>query len=472
MARENQGLQIALIIFVMLTIILGVTTFLYVKQYKEASLAAAQAQEDAKTQNDAATKIQGEYNNLKVKVGGDATDTAEAIDAQFREDMKQHVPSLPENQWSYREALRVLSTTIQAKNESLTRADADKQRLSDTIVQLEASKKPMVDQQTARADAAEAERAKDRTAYNDARAALEAQQRKQFNGFAQNRQKADEQIASLNGQIDEQAARIEELQGVLGERNKTIIDIIKPTFEMADGKIRWVNQRNQTVWINLGRADALQRLTSFSVYPADTNDVTKVGKKASIEVTQILGDHLAEARIVEDEPGNPVMPGDVIHTPVWAPGEREHFVLTDGMDLDDDRKSDLQTVIHIITLNGGVVDCYVTDEGERHGDFTSKSRYLVLGNDPDETASQARLDAHRQILLDAEQRGLMKITLKDLLDKMGWKNQTPVLRYGVGANPNQFRAQPPEGGLPVSTGTVSPLFQPRQPPRATRSSAY
>jgi hypothetical protein len=472
MARENQGLQIALIIFVMLTIILGVTTFLYVRQYKQAADAAAKYEDEAKTQNDAATKIQGEYNNLKLKVGGAATDTAEAIDELFREDMKQHVPSLPENQWSYREALRVLSTTIQAKNESLTRTETANQQLQARIEQLEDSKAPLVAQQTKRALDAEALRAKERTAYNDARALLEAQQKKQLRGFVQSKQTSDQQMDALKTQFEEQQARNQELEDLLKQRNDQIIEIIEPTFEMADGKIRWVNQRNQTVWINLGRADALQRLTSFSVYPADTNDVTKVGKKASIEVTQILGDHLAEARIVEDEPGNPVMPGDVIHTPVWAPGEREHFVLTDGMDLDDDGKSDLQTVIHIITMNGGVVDCYVTDEGERHGDFTSKSRYLVMGNDPDETASPERLAAHGQILRDAEQRGLMKITLKDLLDKMGWKNQAPVVRYGLGANPNQFRAQPPEEGLPVSTGTVSPLFQPRRPPRAARGSAY
>ena len=33
MARENQGLQIALIIFVMLTIVLGVTTFIFYHKY-------------------------------------------------------------------------------------------------------------------------------------------------------------------------------------------------------------------------------------------------------------------------------------------------------------------------------------------------------------------------------------------------------------------------------------------------------
>ena len=36
MARENQGLQIGLIVFVMLTIILGVTTYLFFRQYEEA----------------------------------------------------------------------------------------------------------------------------------------------------------------------------------------------------------------------------------------------------------------------------------------------------------------------------------------------------------------------------------------------------------------------------------------------------
>ena len=47
MARENQGLQIALIIFVMLTIILGVTTFLYVRQYGEAAKNASEMEQKA-----------------------------------------------------------------------------------------------------------------------------------------------------------------------------------------------------------------------------------------------------------------------------------------------------------------------------------------------------------------------------------------------------------------------------------------
>jgi len=279
---------------------------------------------------------------------------------------------------------------------------------------------------------------------------------------------ADDVIATLARQAEREGFEV------------VIVSGDKDLMQLVDEHTVMYDTQSDVVYDAAGVREKLgvcpEQVVDLLALMGDSSDnipgVTKVGKKASIEVTQILGDHLAEARIVEDEPSDPILPGDVIHTPVWAPGEREHFVFTDGMDLDGDGKSDLQMMIHIVTMNGGVVDCYITDQGERQGEFTSKSRYLVVGEEPDETASQARLDAHRDLLTDAEQRGLMKITLKDLLDKMGWKNQTPVVRYGAAANPKDFQVQPPEGGSPVSTGTVSPLFQPRQPPRASRGTAY
>ena len=39
MARESQGLQVLLIVFVMLTVVLGVTTYLYCKRADEATKA-------------------------------------------------------------------------------------------------------------------------------------------------------------------------------------------------------------------------------------------------------------------------------------------------------------------------------------------------------------------------------------------------------------------------------------------------
>ncbi|HUT89631.1 MAG TPA: hypothetical protein VMY37_09055 [Thermoguttaceae bacterium] len=472
MARENQGLQIALIIFVFLTLILGVTTFLFQRQATEKAAEAAKMQQEATEAGNTADKIQQDFNTVKGYGGFAASEGIDAIGEQFRAHMDQYAANLPEQERSYQAALKDLAATVQAKNESLASAEDAGKLLQERIQQLEQSKAPLVAQEKQRADNAAAQLAKATKDYNDARTTLTDQGQKQLIGFKQRVGEQDQQRSALEAEIAQHQTRIDELRGQLKTANIRIEDILAPTFEQADGKIRWVNQRNQTVWISLGSADALQKLTSFSVYPADTNDVTKVGKKGSIEVTQVLEDHLAEARIVEDEPGNPIMPGDVVHTPVWAPGEREHFALTDGMDLDGDGKSDLETVIRIITLNGGVVDTYITDEGELHGKFTNNTRYLVLGDAPDETSAEGRLKARNEFLTDARGRAITEIQLKDLLNKMGWKNQAPVVHFGRGANPNDFRVRPPEGGLKESTGTVSPLFQPRQPPRGSRGSAY
>jgi len=50
---------------------------------------------------------------------------------------------------------------------------------------------------------------------------------------------------------------------------------------------------------------------------------------------------------------------------------------------------------------------------------------------------------------------------------MGWKNQTPVVRYGRGANPKDFKPVPREGVNRPSSGNVSDLFRERHPPKAS-----
>ena len=48
-----------------------------------------------------------------------------------------------------------------------------------------------------------------------------------------------------------------------------------------NGKVTWGNQRNGTVWVNIGRVDALARQVTFGVYAADSTDVTATGSTAS-----------------------------------------------------------------------------------------------------------------------------------------------------------------------------------------------
>ena len=142
------------------------------------------------------------------------------------------------------------------------------------------------------------------------------------------------------------------------------------------------------------------------------------------------------------------------------------------MDIDNDGKSDLQRVINLITMNGGVVDCYLDDDFKRIGKMLTSTRFVVLGKAPDANATKERIDERTRMMRDADRLGLRTIALAELLVRMGWKNQTPVVRFGAGANPNDFRAQPPEGVPRTSGGNVSDVFRKREPPRRAGGSAY
>src|SRR3990172_7686159 len=97
MARENQGLQIALIIFVMLTIILGVTTYLFFRQYEEADIKA----KNNLAERDKAARLANEneehINELKRLIGIAKTEKMDAItNTIFNDDMKKYGGSYPE----------------------------------------------------------------------------------------------------------------------------------------------------------------------------------------------------------------------------------------------------------------------------------------------------------------------------------------------------------------------------------------
>ena len=136
---------------------------------------------------------------------------------------------------------------------------------------------------------------------------------------------------------------------------------------------------------------------------------------------------------------------------------------------DGDGKSDLDVVKNLITMNDGIVDAELDDEGNRRGALTTKTRFLVIGIEHDENTPQRPRDERIRLLDEAKNLGIAKMALPELLRQMGWKNQTPVIRFGRGANPEDFRAQPDDGVPAVSSGTVSPLFEPRRPPAGART---
>jgi hypothetical protein len=473
MARENQGLQIALIIFVMLTIILGVTTYLFFRQYEEADIKAKNNLAEREKKAQLAVKNEDDANELKRLIGVAKTEKVDPIrDTIFKEDMNKYGGSYPEEVRFYRPLLEKMSKTIDEKNAALALADAKIQKLEEDFRVREASKQPQIDDFKKAAEEASKDLASERDKFNTDRKRITDEETKLKTDLENARKEAAASLVKIEQKFQDSIAQYQKLK----DTNKRLATELETKtsvkFDVPEGKIVWVNQRTGTVWIDLGRADALQRQITFSVYPADITDMSAGGKKAGIEVTQILGDHLAEAHVFDDKLADPITPGDKIYTPVWTPGEKRHFALAGFMDIDGDGKSEMQTVRDLIAMNGGVVDSYVDDKGNRVGEMNVNTRYLVLGDRPTEKTQPAMRDAVTKMVGETERLGVQKIQLNDLLQRMGWKNQTPIVHYGRGANPKEFMAKPEEGAQKKSTGSVSDVFKPRVPPARIPTSAY
>lgn len=473
MARENQGLQIALIIFVMLTIILGVTTYLFFRQYEEASIKEKNNLDESNAKARLAIKNEDDANELKRLIGVAKTDKVEAITTTiFNDDMKKYGGAYPEEIRFYRPLIEKMANTINEKNLEVAEVKARIAKLEEDFRVREANKQPQIDDFKKAAESASKDLAGERTKFNTERTRITQDEA---------RLKADLDTARKEGaaSLDAIAKKLEEairVNGRLVGVNKGLTEkqeqLTAQKFDVPNGEVRWVNQRTGTVWIDLGRADSLQRQVSFAVYPSDISDMTAGGKKGSIEITQILGEHLAEAHIYDDKISDPIMPGDKIFTPVWVPGEKRHFALAGLIDVDGDSKSDMQAVRDLIVMNGGVVDSYVDDKGKKVGEMTVNTRYLVLGEAPNDKSNAAMLAPFTKMQGEAEKLGIQRLQLPDLLQRMGWKNQTPVVRYGPGANPKDFAAKPEEGAQKKGHGVVSDVFKPRTPPARVPSSAY
>ena len=145
------------------------------------------------------------------------------------------------------------------------------------------------------------------------------------------------------------------------------------------------------MWINLGSADALRRQITFSVFDADKQDPAKTDRKGSIEVTKILGDHMAEAHITNDDPQNPILTGDQILQPGLASRQALRFALTGIIDLDGDGRSDMKMARDLIELNGG--DGGRVSRRRRHGrrrdhrqHAVSRARHLSPGRQSSDAA--------------------------------------------------------------------------------------
>lgn len=513
MARESQSLQIALIIFVILTIVLGVFTYVFCRQYIE-QRDRADASDEVLGKGIAAwnqanqelglneTRDRGwlrenlpgllttaaHSERLKEIMGFKPEDELKpTIEDQFDKDKKEYAAGYAEVSKAYRPLMIHLHDLVNKKNSELTDLTDDLQALQAKYDQWQKDAELQIQDHENNRKAAEKKLADAVAAFNATLDQIRTGKDKIQKDWEDDRKTYDTEVTTLKADLKKADADLTTERAIKEMQAEEIARFAATTVETPDGEITAVDQRSGTVWINRGRADSLRDQTTFSVYPADITNLAKAGRKATIEVTRIRDEHLAEARITEDAIADPIMRGDKIYTPVWTPGEQVGFALVGLMDIDGDGKSDRQVVRQLIEMQGGRVD-YEMDEKEQvlGGKMKISTRYVVVDAEAKELEEQpenakAKAGAggqgtpYSKAMEEARQLGIKKITIGDLLRQMGWKKPTHVVEFGRGANPKDFQPKPPEGVPRTSTGNVSDLFRQRRPPArkpAARGGAY
>lgn len=448
-ARQDQTLQIALIIFAILLVVFAGFTYYFYKQYSDTSQQLAAMTTDREDQRSAVGNLQDQVQTLRQQMGFEQFADAEAIATQFEKDKESLMGAVPEEKKTYRDALLV----TYAANQGLAQANAVEKATNKSneakLAEVEAGHKAQVERLNADKKQIEQEAAAARNQFTQAR-----------NELDKNKQALAKQLDDQSRAFDEERNTLVAARNAAEEEANTrqrTIDRLKElrkqedfSFEVADGQVTWVNQASNTVWIDLGSADALRQQVTFSVYDTEETDAGKAEKKGSVEVVRVLGEQMAECRVLDDDPRNPILPGDYIYSVAWHQGQPQHFALTGLIDLDGDGRSDLGLAKDLIKLNGGIVDAAPNPEtGELEGEMTVDTRYLVYGERSEggnsETLRKVWDDMHDQ----ANALGVELISITDFINQMGYRSEDRAVNLGSNVNASDFRprAAPARGDL-------------------------
>ena len=485
--------QITAIISIILVVVLIVPLVIMGRDYQTRVTNEKEAIESQRTTAQKATTLEGELRTLKTMISGADSATVADVQKQHADIMGKARPGENDTTLTYigtlTDLLADLDTARQAQSDWQGKygqelsAHTNARNSYDAVVRTERQNAAAARQDR---DNAQAKFDQDIRNLRDQLSVAHKEQNDTLAREARVLRELRDRVAQLEGENYDIAARNRHL-------NSMLEDVRNPNVEYPAGKIISIDQQSGLAYVNLGSADGLLVRTMFSVYHSSITgfsfrtvpigeeavycsvckrDVARDVSKASIEVTKIMGPHRAEVRILQDILTDPIMVGDVVHSPIWRPGQKLRFALTAGMHLPGAGiDSGTEAVKRLIEMNGGIVDCWIDEtvplgEDNMKGVLTDLTNFIVINERAavGDLTPEAAL-AQDELKVAARNRVIKTISLDDLLVRMGWRNVTPVDHFdSLDYMPNVMRVVPQtQGEVRPSAGVVSPVFSPDNP---------
>ncbi|MEM6365262.1 MAG: hypothetical protein AAF745_12605, partial [Planctomycetota bacterium] len=393
------------------------------------------------------TLSEAQFEQLSTSTGGDPE--MEALEQRFVQDMSYFGPEVDAANRNYPALPEFLVNTLRSRNTQYSQA-------RDEATQIRAQADS--DVEVAREAMQVAEQGRD-----DANKKLESEQAK----FADDREKMKLQTERTRDNLNKTVGDYSRLQ----KRSKTELDAMRRTelqlrstinsqlnelnrlrsdnFETVQGYVRYVVPDGNLVTINLGSGDALRPGVTFGVIDGEETRLQDARVKATIQVTRLLGAHRAEARVVaRPEVRYPIIPGDQIYSPFWAPGRKVRIALGGAIDIDGDERPDLEQIASMITAAGAQVSAIIRPDGSEEGELDSSTRFLVVGEQRDSREEDAEQAAALGRLKErAKELGVTVIPAWKLQAYLKTINDSLTTPLGSAVRGDDFPPQPSSAAM-------------------------
>lgn len=504
-SESKQGLVITLVIFILLTIGLGVATYYGFAEQESLTKAKKEAESKEKLFKDERDYYRAQANLYRVMMGHpreadyDENQLAQGKDAIDRgtlskavkshEDTKNLINGPLEKRLGWDPAGKKARTSYEAllakaqadyegqvqKNTALEqRAAQAEKKQKDAEDQLADAKKTFEAELVKAQQKAKEDQSNDRKTIEDLRNELA----KLAAAKEEVAKKASDDVALVKKEVSDKDKQIKKLNELVARRNEELAELkVKETGTAApvrtDWQITYMDKRGTMPYINLGSADKVRPQLTFSIHSLGLDGRPNPTAKGTLEVVNVLGEHLSQARItsVRDRNRDPIVKGDILFNPLWNPNLKKHVAIAGVVDLSGgvrDPASGMDDFLRSLERQNVIVDAWM-DPRENYkikgSGITVSTDYLLLAENlefvSDGRARNAEQnkkvdDAIKEMKEQAARNGVAVLGLRKYLDMIGYR-LPPHLQEPTGVSP-LYKPRPDD--LPPPPPVLPPAEKP------------
>lgn len=461
--RTVTTLGIGLIVFVILSFVLAVTTYLYFQQRTAQQERAEQAEKERNQLKGELAALTEERRRLGEVIGTDK-ESADSIEAERNDLFQTKFSEFQEDEKSFIKLVESLRTAIGARDETIKKFDNEKSEMgtqnAEALKQANAAKdaaeKALANaEQQRQADAAEFKTRweEHEKSLGDVKAEHQKAlgEKERFQAIVEELKKLGDVLSTdarrkfasqpAEGEAEPWPDRIRLVLNELRSREKTIQDLNKVLAKLRvadktlqqmvlnatskddridgfDGRVVAVDELDRSVLLSFTTTSGMRPGLILYVYDPDDPRPRLSARKGVVELIEVEGGTLARARIRRDSTGTPIIPGDAVATSLWEPGAAPEIVIVGFVRMEGSAKQDSAALRGLVERAGASVadtvspaTAFVIDAGppkatDLIGDRAREWR------PPDEARRKKETDRAREL-------GIRVLGLDALLDMLG-----------------------------------------------------